>query len=74
MKGISIFALTVVIVLSAFAASGLGQKLKPEEIVAKHLDSIGTAEARMATKTRMAVGDATVTFIPQKNQAARRWW
>jgi hypothetical protein len=55
-----------------FAVSGIvAQKLKPEELVAKHLDSIGTAEARGAVKSQMAVGDAVVTFISQKNQPAQ---
>ncbi|MEZ5428121.1 MAG: hypothetical protein R2747_17750 [Pyrinomonadaceae bacterium] len=54
------------------AVSGaMAQKLKPEEVVAKHLDSIGTAEKRASLKTMMAVGDATVTFLSQKNQSAQ---
>ncbi len=55
-------------VCSTMAATTLGQKLKPEEIVAKHLESIGSAEARAAAKTRMMVGDASVVFLSQKNQ------
>lgn len=46
------------------------QKLKPEEVVAKHLDAIGTGESRAAAKSRLAVGSAVVTFITQKNQKA----
>jgi hypothetical protein len=54
------------------AATGtLAQKLKPEELIAKHLDSIGTAEARAAVKSQMTVGEAVVTFISQKNQPAQ---
>ena len=71
MKGISIFACAVIFVLFGLVIQGFGQKLKPEEIVAKHLDSIGTAEARAAAKTRMAVGEATVTFVSQKNQSTQ---
>jgi hypothetical protein len=55
-------------VCSAMAATAVGQKLKPEEIVAKHLESIGSAEARAAAKTRMMVGDASVVFLSQRNQ------
>lgn len=51
--------------------SCLGQKLKAEEILAKHLDSIGTAEKRSSVKSILAVGDAQVTFITQKNQSAQ---
>lgn len=46
----------------------LAQKLKPEEIIAKHLDSIGTTEARAAAKSRMVVGEVVITFVTKKNQ------
>jgi hypothetical protein len=57
-------------VLLCLATLAPAQKLKPDEIVAKHLDSIGTGEARSAAKSRLAVGRAVVTFITQKNQKA----
>ncbi len=57
--------------LLLFAASVGAQKLKPEEVIAKHLDSIGTAEARAAVKNQMAVGEVMVTFITQKNQTTQ---
>lgn len=59
--------LCVVLCLSMIASA---QKLKPEEIVAKHLESIGTGEARSAAKSRLVVGSAVVTFVTQKNQKA----
>ncbi|HEY0386629.1 MAG TPA: hypothetical protein VGC64_11485, partial [Pyrinomonadaceae bacterium] len=37
-------------------------KMKPEEVVAKHLDSIGTAEARAKIKSRIIQGTALATF------------
>lgn len=52
------------------AAAVTAQKLKAEEIVAKHLESIGSAEKRAATTSMIAVGDATVVFVTQKNQTA----
>lgn len=52
------------------ASSALAQKMKPEELIARHLDSIGTAEARASVKSQMAVGDAIVTFVSEKNQNA----
>lgn len=52
---------SVVIFLSVSATSA--QKMKVEDIVAKHLDSIGTSEARAAVKTQVAVGDAQVKLI-----------
>ena len=39
-----------------------GDKLKPEEVVAKHLDSIGTAKARAAVRTRVVGGTVVATF------------
>jgi len=38
------------------------QKLTPEEVVAKHLESIGTAEARAAITSRVAQGSSDVTI------------
>ncbi|HSE26349.1 MAG TPA: hypothetical protein VLB68_32075 [Pyrinomonadaceae bacterium] len=38
------------------------QKLTPEEVVAKHLESIGTAEARTAITSRVAQGSSDVTI------------
>jgi len=53
----------VLFVVCLCAASVFAQKLKPEEILAKHLDSIGTSENRAAAKTLVAVGDAQVKSI-----------
>ncbi len=47
------------------------QKIKPEEILAKHLDSIAASEKRVATNSIFAVGDVVVTFVTQKNQTAQ---
>lgn len=58
-----IFNLAVLFVFCFFATSLFAQKMKPEEVLAKHLDSIGTAEARAATKSLIAVGDAQVKSI-----------
>ncbi len=37
-------------------------KMKPEEVVAKHLESIGTAEARAKAKSHVIIGQAVATF------------
>ena len=37
-------------------------KLKPEEVVTRHLESIGTAEARASTHTIIAAGTVVATF------------
>jgi hypothetical protein len=57
------------VLIGASVASA--QKMKPEELVAKHLDSIGTAESRAATKSQIAVGEAVVTYITTKNVPAK---
>ncbi len=43
------------------------QKMKPEEILAKHLEAIGTADARSAVKNMIAVGEVTAKLISKKN-------
>ena len=58
-----IFKVSVLFVTCLFAVSVFAQKMKPEEILAKHLDSIGTAETRAATKSLIAVGDAQVKSV-----------
>lgn len=62
-----IAALSLLIVFAA-VPTVFGQKLKAEEILAKHVESIGTPEARAAVKNRMATGSVMVKFISQKNQ------
>ncbi|MEP7148309.1 MAG: hypothetical protein ABI857_05440 [Acidobacteriota bacterium] len=60
--------LTGIFVFAFFATSSTpAQKMTSEELVAKHLDSIGTAEVRTAVKSQIIVGDAVVTFVSQKN-------
>ena len=63
---ISLLALTLLLITSTALA---GQKLTPEEIIAKHLDAIGRTEARKAIKSRVIVGTSTVAFHnPGKGQ------
>ena len=47
-----------------------GQKLTAEEIIAKHLDSIASAEKRPTVKSMIATGEVRVEYITQKNQPA----
>jgi len=44
------------------------QKLSAQEIIAKHLDSIGTAEKRSAFKSIVVSGEVDVDYISQKRQ------
>ena len=46
------------VVLAASSSSLLAADIKPDEVVARHVDSIGTAEARTAAKTRIVQGTA----------------
>jgi len=39
------------------------EKLKPEQLVARHLDSIGSADARKAIKTRAVAGDSAYKVL-----------
>jgi hypothetical protein len=70
---------TIYFVLIFSAAVGFGptvsseQKLKAEDVVAKHLESVGTAEARATIKSRIAVGTVVVSFrTPSIGQAPGR--
>lgn len=45
-------------------STGAMQKLKPEDIVQKHLASIGTPEAIAAARNRVVKGASTVVFRP----------
>jgi outer membrane lipoprotein-sorting protein len=65
------FRFPAVLILLFLALPAFAQKLKPEEIIAKHLDSIGTAEARAAATSRMIIGDVLITFVTQKNQTTQ---
>ena len=57
----AVTCLALVFVLLPFQSLA-DEKPKPEEVVAKHLESIGTAEARAATHTRIAGGTVVATF------------
>lgn len=43
--------------------SAAGDKIKPEEIIAKHLESIGSSQARAAMKSVTIIGNSKVTFF-----------
>jgi len=45
------------------------QKMKAEDVIAKHLDSIGTAEVRAALKTLIAVGPTKQKFTSTADSA-----
>jgi outer membrane lipoprotein-sorting protein len=55
--------ISALVVLLVLVSLGSASELKPEELVAKHLDSIGTADARKAIKSRVAQGTAQYTIL-----------
>lgn len=63
-----IFNSSVLLLLLALTVPVLAQKMKPEDVLSKHLDSIGTSEARAAVKSQIAVGDAQFKVISKKDQ------
>jgi hypothetical protein len=58
----SCFLCLLVVVSRHLVLEARQQKLKPEELVAKHLDSIGTPEARKAVSSRTTSGTVQVNF------------
>lgn len=50
----------VLLVAAAFVGA---QKIKAEDVIAKHLDSIGTAEARAAARNMIVVGAGTSKYL-----------
>ena len=63
----NIFKVSVFFVCLFFSTSAFAQKMKAEDVLAKHLESIGTADIRVSIKTQIVVGDALVKFISPRN-------
>src|SRR2546430_9768893 len=68
---LSVFLLAITLALSSSTSpSTLAEKIKVEEIVARHLESIGSAKARAAGRTRILSGTSQVAFrTPPPGQA-----
>lgn len=49
-------ALAIVLALTTMSVATLAENMKPEDIVARHLNSLGTPEARAAIKSRVVQG------------------
>ncbi len=58
----SIFFVALFLVNSESLAKTKKDKIKPEELITKHLESIGTSEARNAITSMMSVGRSKVVF------------
>lgn len=64
-----IYKYTALFVLYAAVLSApiFAQKMKVEDILAKHLESIGTAEVREKNTSRAIIGDAEINYIFPKD-------
>jgi len=67
MRIIRLFVLFLLLTLGLTEIS-FAQKLNSEEMLARHLESIGTADKRASVKTLIAVGEATAKFTSTKDQ------
>ena len=67
----SVYVLPVLFLTALLSANTFSQKLKPEEVLLRHLDSIGTAEARAAASNWIVVGDASARFVSTKDQTVQ---
>src|SRR2546423_14672233 len=61
-KHTAIFASLVFIVCSLSAGSPVAQKLTSDEVIARHLEAIGSAKSRAAITTRIISGTSQVIF------------
>ena len=59
---VSLWSIVFVCFLPSLQLSGKDEKLKPEALLAKHVESIGSPEARAAVKSRVMAGSAEVIF------------
>lgn len=59
--------LTVIGILIVLASGTHAQKLKPDEIITKHLDSIGAADVRANLKTLVVGGTGSTSFTIGKD-------
>lgn len=57
-----LLTVSIIAPFSGATRKASADKLKAEDVVAKHLDSIGTAEARSAVKSRIIQGTTIATF------------
>src|SRR5512138_1209822 len=64
-KAVSAFAIIFLLIFLTFPPFKVlaDESIKPEELLQKHLDSIGTSEARNAAKSRVLQGTAVYRLI-----------
>ena len=61
-KTLVVIAIAFQLVAPSASQSFVIEKMKPEDVVARHLESIGTATARESVKTRIISGTSQVIF------------
>jgi len=62
LSAVALLAIALVLPVFVVPSKSSAQKLKPEDIVARHLESIGSAQERAAVKTRIISGTSQVVF------------
>src|SRR5216684_565464 len=62
LSAVSLLAIALALPVFVVPSKSSAQKLKPEDIVARHLESIGSAQERAAVKTRIISGTSQVVF------------
>jgi hypothetical protein len=60
---LSLWTLSFLFLQSGLSLGARAADMKPEELVAKHLDSIGTGEARAAAKSRVVQGKLKLKLV-----------
>ncbi|HVS80962.1 MAG TPA: hypothetical protein VHE60_04450 [Pyrinomonadaceae bacterium] len=69
----SLLAMALALLALVISSKSSAQKVKPEEVVARHLESIGSARERAAVTTRIIAGTSQVIFrTPPPGQATGR--
>jgi hypothetical protein len=73
LSAVWVLVVSLLILSSASQSSSVAEKMKAEDVVAKHLESIGSAKARAAINTRIISGTSQVIFrTPPPGQAIGR--
>jgi hypothetical protein len=70
LAGICLLAIVLAVPSLGNRSSSAADKMTPDELVARHLESIGTAKARASVTSRIIAGDSLVIFrTPPTGQA-----
>ena len=69
----SLLPLSLLLVFGVGTPSSATDKITAQELVARHLESIGTAQARATVKTRIIAGNSSVVFrtVPKGQSGGR---